>query len=121
MARVSRVFGWVWLVVPLVLLAYAVWSAVHTEFLSFTYYFFVWGGLLALSLCGAWFLIGMPGAKWVLRFAALAVALYVVLNGLIAWGNAPYYGGHDFLLYGYLALVVAFCGASVYVAGHNAA
>ena len=30
----------------------------------------------------------------------------VIVLGLIAWGNAPYYGGHDFLFYGYLGLAL---------------
>jgi hypothetical protein len=51
----------------------------------------------------------------------LAVALYVILMFLIAWSNAPYYGGHDFLFYGYLWMVIALCGASYYIVGRRAA
>jgi hypothetical protein len=121
MSTSERIFGWLWLVIPVALLAHQVWVDVHTDFLSFGYYFAVWGGLLAISLCGAWFLIGMPGAKWVLRTAAVAVALYVALMGLVASSNAPFYSGHDFVFYGYVALVVAFCVATYFIAGHRAA
>jgi hypothetical protein len=68
MAPYARI-GWLWFVVPLTLLGYEMWDAIHTEFLGFGFYFVVWGGLLILTLCGAWFLLGMPGAKWVLRVA----------------------------------------------------
>jgi hypothetical protein len=121
MSASARIVGWLWLVVPLVLLTYQVWIGVHSEFLGFAYYFVVWGGLLALALCGGWFLIGMPAAKWVLRVAAIAVALFVALNGLIASSNAQFYGGHDFEFYGYIALAVAFCIATYLIAGRRAA
>ena len=121
MSLSARIVGWLWLVVPLLLLGYEVWIGVHSEFIGFAYYFVSWGGLLALTLCGAWFLIGMPGAKWVLRVAAIAVALFVGLNGLIAFSNAPFYAGHDFVLYGFLMLAVAFCVASYLIAGRRAA
>src|SRR5262245_42728859 len=121
MATLVRVTGWLWFVIPLVLLAYEIWVGVHTDFISFGFYFAVWGGLLGLSLCGGWFLVGMPGAKWVLRVAVIAVALYVALLFLITSSNAPFYGGHDFLLYVYLGLVIAFCAASCFIAGRRAA
>jgi hypothetical protein len=120
MSTTARVIGWLWFVVPLALLVYQMWVDVHAEFLRFAYYFVVWGGLFVLALCGAWFLIGMPGAKWVLRTAAIAVALYVTLLGLIASSNAPFYDGHDFVLYACVALVVAFCAATCLVAGRRA-
>ena len=121
MRAVTRVVGWLWFVVPLALLSYVVWHDVHSEFIRFSYYLVVWGGLLALSGCGGWFLVGMPGAKSVLRVASTAVALYVMLNFLIAWSNAPHYGGHNFFLYSYLWLVIVFCVGSFFVAGRSAA
>ena len=121
MGKLVRIAGWLWFIVPLVLLSYVLWHDLHGEFLRFSYYFVVWGGLLAISGCGGWFLVGMPGAKSVLRVAATAVALYVILIFLIAWGNAPYYGGHDFVFYGYLWLLVALCAGSYFIAGHRAA
>jgi hypothetical protein len=93
----------------------------HSEFAGFAYYVAAWGGLLLLALCGVWFLIGMSGAKWVLRVAAVIVALFVVLIGLIAWSNAPFYGGHDVVFYVYLVLAVAFCAVTYFIAGRRGA
>lgn len=83
--------------------------------LSFGYYLAVWGYLLALALCGAWFLVGMRGAKWVLRAAALTVTLYTVLFGLHTEGDAP------IAVYVSLSAIVLFCMASIALAGRSAA
>ena len=121
MSASARIVRWLWFVVPLLLVAYLAWNSAHSEFVSFAYYVVAWGGLLAVALCGAWFLVGMPGAKWVLRAAAVVVALLVVLNGLIAWSNAPFYGGHDVVLYNYLVLANVFCAVTYFIAGRRAA
>jgi len=94
--------------------------SVHQEFIRLSYYVVVWGFLLTLALCGFWFLVDGPGAKWVLRAAATVVALYVILMFLISSGDAPFYGGHDYSLYAYMAAGVAFCAFTFYVAGRRA-
>jgi hypothetical protein len=119
-AKVRTVAGWIWLVVPLLLLVAHIWMSVRQEFISLSYYAVVWGSLLALSLCGFWFVIDGPGAKWLLRAAATVVALYVILMFLISSGNAPFYGGHNYFLYAYMAAGVAFCVFTFYVAGRRA-
>ena len=117
----ARTVGWIWFVAPLAILAYHVRASVRSSFISFEYYIVVWGALLAVAACGAWYLTGMPGAKWALRFAGALVGLFVMLNGLVSASNAPYYGGHDYVLYFCLALVIAFCMFTIAVAGRNVA
>jgi hypothetical protein len=111
------VVGWIWLAGPLALLAFHIWYSTQVSFIRLSYYVVVWGSLLALAVCGFWFLIYGPGAKWLLRAAAVAVTLFVALNFLIAWDYGGRQGNHDFLLYSVLAGVVAFCIVSIAVAG----
>jgi hypothetical protein len=98
-------------------LVFHIWQSVHSEFVRFSYYAFVWCSLLALAVCGFWFLIGGPGGKWLLRAAAILVALFVLLNFLLAWGHGGAHGNYDYTLYATLAAIVAFCGVTVVVAG----
>ena len=60
-AALRTVVGWVWLVGPLALLTFHIWHATQTDFIRLSYYVIVWGSLLALAVCGFWFLISGPG------------------------------------------------------------
>src|SRR4051812_34582186 len=121
MSPLARIVGWLWFVAPLVLLAYLAWVWIHSDFVGIAYYVAASGGLLVLALCGAWFLIGMSGAKWALRVAAVIVAFFVALNASIAFSNAPFYGGHDVAFYMCLVLAAAFCAVTYFIAGRRAA
>jgi hypothetical protein len=116
-AALRTVVGWVWLAGSLALLTFHIWHATQTDFIRLSYYVIVWGSLNALAVCGFWFLIGGPGSKWLLRAAAIIVTLFIALNFLIAWDYGGRQGNHDFLLYGVLAAVVAFCVLSIAIAG----
>lgn len=120
MGAARKVTAWIWLVGPVVLLVAHIWNSLQTDFISLGYYAVSWGALLILALCGFWFLVDGPGAKWLLRIAAALVALYVGLMFLISSGNAPFYGGHDYVMYAVMALAVAFCVFTVLVAGRHA-
>lgn len=119
MSKIRTVTGWIWLTVPLLLLVANIWVSVHEDFISLGYYVVVWGSLLLMSMCGFWFIIDGPGAKWALRAASTVVALYVILMFLISSGSAPFYGGHNNLLYAYMLAGVLFCIFSFYVAGRR--
>ena len=119
-AIARAITGYVWLIAPLALLVYVLWSDLQRPFVNLSYYVVSWGSLLVLSLCGYWFLAKGPGAKWVLRLAALAVTLYLGLLFLVASSNAPYYGGHEYLAYALYGLIIAFCLFSVFMAGRHA-
>jgi hypothetical protein len=114
MRRVVAALGWAWFLGPLFVLAVVAWRDLHAPFLNFGYYFAVWGGLLALSLCGGWFLVGIPGAKWMLRVAALLVMSYAGLVVLLSDGGAvPSF-------YWLSAAVIGFCAATFFLASRRA-
>jgi len=119
-AAARRATGWIWLLGPLLLLVWHFWLSIQNEFISVAYYAVAWGSLLVLALCGFWFLIGGPGAKWILRIAAVLVALYVGLLLVITSGNAPFYGGHDYVGYTFMTLGVAFCVFTILISGRHA-
>ena len=120
MGAARKLTGWIWLLWPLAFLVAHIWNSVHTDFISLSYYVVSWGSLLALALCGFWYLVNGPGAKWLLRVAAVLVALYVGLMFLISSGNAPFYGGHHYPMYAVMAAAVAFCVLTVFIAGKHA-
>lgn len=107
--------GWVWLLGPLALFVFQLWTDIHAPFLNFEYYIVSWTSLLFLALCSAWFLIGMPGAKWVLRAAAILVALYTVLIALLTEGGA------SVAIYASFAAILLFCVATIALASRRAA
>ena len=114
MRRLTTALGWVWFLGPLFVFAFVAWSDLHAPFLNFGYYFVVWGGLLGLSLCGGWFLVGMPGAKWALRVAALLVTLYAASIVLLSEGGAaPSF-------YCLSAAVIGFCAVTFFLASRRA-
>jgi len=120
MGTARKIIGWIWLIGPLLLLVGHIWNSVQTDFVSLSYYAVSWGALLGLALCGFWFLVEGPGARWALGIAAVVVALYVGLMFLITSGNAPFYGGHDYLVYTVMAAGVAFCAFTMFVVGKHA-
>jgi len=120
MGAARKLIGWVWLVGPLLVLAVDIWDSTDHEFISLSYYVVVWGVLLAMALAGFWFLIGGLGARWAVIAAAVVSALYTVWLFLIAYGNAPFFGGHDYLMYGLMGAAVLFCISSVALASKHA-
>ncbi len=115
MKRLVFAIGWVWLIGPLALLVVQLWTDFHTPFLNFGYYIVSWTTLFFLALCGAWFLIGMPGAKRVLRAAAILVALYTLLIALLTEGGA------SATIYASFAAVLLCCGVTIAIANRRAA
>jgi len=116
-ATTRIVVAWIWMIAPLGLLALHISQSMQTEFIRLSYYVVVWSSLLALAVCGFWFLIAGPGAKWLLRAAALLVALFVAINFLIAWDYGGAQGNHDLGLYSIMCAVVSFCALTAVVAG----
>ena len=117
---VQTATGFAWLVLPLLLLAYFIWSDLQNDFLTLGYYVVLWGSQVLLALCGFWFLVKGPGAKWILRVAATSVALYALLIFLIAFGEGRHSGGHNYLMYTAVAVVIAFCSFTFLVTGKHA-
>jgi hypothetical protein len=120
MDTVRKVVGSIWLIVPLLFLAWHIWRSTQSDFVSLGYYAISWGSLAALALCGFWYLVAGPGAKWVLRVAGVLLALYLAALLVIAASNAPTYGGHDYLLYAAMSAGLAFCVLTYLVAGRHA-
>jgi hypothetical protein len=113
--RLVFAIGWVWLLGPLASITFQLWTDFHMPFLSFEYYIVSWSSLMFLALCGAWFLIGMPGAKWVLRAAAVLVALYTLLIALLTEGGA------SVAICASVAAILLFCVATIAIANRRAA
>jgi hypothetical protein len=44
---------------------------------------------LFISGCGLYFLLGLPGAKWVLRAVSLVIGIYFAYAALVAGGHNP--------------------------------
>ena len=120
MSRARLVTGWVWIVGPLIVLAWSIWDLAQKPFGPFSAYpqsFLLWAVLLGFMFAGFWGVIEGPGSKWLLRLAAVLVALYVVLMLLITSGHAFHGGEHDYLSYGILAAIFLFCVFTFVVAG----
>ena len=120
MGSARRITGWICLIAPLCLLGFHLWVDLRGAFVSFAYYIVSWGSLLALTLCGFWFVLDGPGAKWMLRVAATVTALYIALMFLITLGHAGHHGSHDYLFYTAMVAGVAFCAFTFFVAGKHA-
>jgi hypothetical protein len=88
-----------------------------TLFSAFEQYMLLWGVLLALSFSGLCTLVHGRGHKWLLRGAAVVVALYLVLMFLISSDWAFHSGTHDYLLYSILATAFLFCVLTFVIAG----
>jgi hypothetical protein len=120
MTRLRLALGLVWIVVPLAFLAFDMYQETQRAFVSWTYYFALWGGLAVLALSGLYFLLAMPKATAVLRTTAVLVALYTSLGIAITVSNAPFYGGIDWFALSIPLGIVAFSIFSVLVAGRSA-
>lgn len=90
-ATTRIVVAWIWMIAPLGLLALHISQSMQTEFIRLSYYVVVWSSLLALAVCGFWF--------------------------LIAWDYGGAQGNHDLGLYSIMCAVVSFCALTAVVAG----
>ena len=120
MSRLRLLLGLAWILVPFAFLAFDIYNETQRDFLRWSYYLAVWGGLVLLAMSGLYFLLAMPKAPIVLRIAAVLVALYTSLGIAITVSNAPHYGGINWFALSVPLAIVTFSLFSVLVAGRSA-
>jgi hypothetical protein len=118
MSPIVRFVGFIWTVGPICLLGVVVSAEWRSADVGASLAAAL--PLLLLAYCGAHFLGGLPGAKWVLRAAACLVLLVLVLGvaAELSWPN-KFEPRNPFSVITEASLVV-FCILTVFIAGRRA-
>ena len=89
MTRLRLSVGILWVLWPLALLGFELYLLAERGFDNWPRWVPFHLVLVFISACGMYFLLGWPGAKWVLRAVGLVVALYLGATALIVGGHDP--------------------------------
>jgi FtsH-binding integral membrane protein len=112
MSRVRLTTGILWVVLPLIGFADLLIELNKNAFDNWPRFVPVFGAFLALTACGLYFLLGWPGAKWVLRVAATLSSVYVLFGIMHSVDHGP-----DWIALAFPIALVTFGVFSVAVAG----